>query len=146
MSFKFSPFPTGYENPFPVVYSSVVDTSRFTLDDKSKRAIQNGVDGSASKGLYDLDGTERDFKTIDGKLPDMMLVALREGKLDRVEIEKVRSALIAENERLSQENQTKAAAKRRQEQFDRQMEVIDQALNLKSDTESDSQNLGNNNS
>lgn len=140
---KFSAIPVdSWKNPVPVRYSSIVDTSRFTSKDNDKHAAQNGVDSSSMQGLYDLDGTEKDKKAVDLKLPDMTLVALREGRLDRVEVEKIKSALIDENNRLSSENVSKAEAKKRRDQFNRQMDIIDQALGLKSETESDAQNLG----
>lgn len=131
-----------YVNPIKVDnYSSVVDRSRYTAYDNDKKAASSGVDASAGKGLYDLDGTEK-LSDIDSKLPDDIIVALRDGRLDKTEIEKLRTALVAENDRLASENLTKKELEKRQKQYQRQLDYIDTALGLKEGTESDSQKLG----
>lgn len=119
------------------IYSDVVDKSNYTVVDNAKKAASAGFDSGASPGLYDFD--EKGYDRI--KDPDQLVIMIRDGKLDRAEVEKARQILQQQAEQEIQAAAQDKKAKKLQKMYETQLEVIDSYLNFKSDTEADSTNL-----
>lgn len=119
------------------VFSDVVDKSNFTSVDNQRRAASAGFDSGSQPGLYDFD--ESGYNKI--KDPDNLIIMIREGRLDRTEVEKARKILQNQMEQEVKAASEEKRQKKLQKMYENQLEVIDNYLNFKSDTESDSNNL-----
>ncbi|QCS36368.1 hypothetical protein [Capybara microvirus Cap3_SP_316] len=127
--------------PF-IVYSDVVDKRNFVSCNSDKQALNSGFDSGASPGVYDFNGGDfQHYRKFLDNSPDNILINLRNGVYSREEVSKYKEYLKSKLENDLSISEAKSSNARLIKQYQRQLDIVDNFLGLKSLTEYDAEHL-----